>query len=74
MRPDALVRSGPSGAAGMLTLQERDDLAFFLASGLVSAGALAPHRRHDLDAADPVNVPNGNGSASAVTANAFKGF
>jgi YVTN family beta-propeller protein len=65
---------GPSGAPGMLTLQERDDLAFFLA-----AVSYPPPRSRRIDdtistAADPVNVPNGNGSASAFNANAFKGF
>ncbi len=66
--------TGPSGAAGMLTLQERDDLAFFLA-----AVAYPPARSRRIDdtlstLADPVNVPNGDGSASALSANAVKGF
>ena len=66
--------SGPSGAPGMLTLQERDDLAFFLA-----AVSYPPPRSRRIDdtlsnPAAPVNVPNGDGSASAFSANALKGF
>lgn len=66
--------TGPSGAPGMLTLQERDDLAFFLA-----AVAYPPARSRRIDdtlstLADPVNVPNGDGSPSAFSASAVKGF
>jgi len=66
--------TGPSGAPGMLTLQERDDLAFFLASV-----SYPPPRSRRIDdtLSNPlqqVNVPNGNGTPSAFSANAFKGF
>ncbi len=66
--------TGPSGAAGQLNAQERDDLAFYLA-----AVSYPPARSRRIDdtlstAARPVNVPNGNGSASSFNANARKGF
>jgi YVTN family beta-propeller protein len=66
--------TGPSGAPGMLDAQERDDLAFYLA-----AVSYPPARSRRIDdtlstAARPVNVPNGNGSASSFNANAVKGF
>lgn len=65
---------GPSGAPGQLDAQERDDLAFYLA-----AVAYPPARSRRIDdtlstTARPVNVPNGNGSASSFNANARKGF
>lgn len=66
--------TGPSGAPGQLDAQQRDDLAFYLA-----AVSYPPARSRRIDdtvstAARPVNVPNGNGSASASNANALKGF
>ena len=66
--------TGPSGAPGQLNAQERDDLAFYLASV-----AYPPARSRRIDdtistSARPVNVANGNGSASAFNANAKKGF
>ena len=66
--------TGPSGLPGQLTLQERDDLAFYLA-----AVQYPPARSRRIDdtistSARPVNVPNGNGSASSFNANAKKGF
>ena len=66
--------AGPSGAPGQLDAQQRDDLAFYLASV-----SYPPPRSRRIDdtlstAARPVNVPNGNGSASSLFGNAAKGF
>jgi YVTN family beta-propeller protein len=66
--------TGPSGAPGQLDLQERDDLARYLA-----AVSYPPARSRRIDdtistAADPANVPNGNGTPSAFSANALGGF
>ncbi|RIL06421.1 MAG: hypothetical protein DCC71_06840 [Proteobacteria bacterium] len=66
--------SGPSGLPGRLSVQEREDMAFFLA-----AVAYPPARSRRPDdtlstPADPVPVPNGDGTPSATLANALTGF
>jgi YVTN family beta-propeller protein len=66
--------TGPSGLPGPLTEQEREDMAFFLASVSYS-----PARGRRIDdtlstPGDPVPVPNGDGTPSASVANAFTGF
>jgi YVTN family beta-propeller protein len=66
--------SGPSGLPGLLTAPERNDLAAYL-----RAVAYPPARARRMDdtistPASPVPVPNGDGTASGITANALTGF
>ena len=49
VQPDALVRVGPSGAPGHADAAGTRRSRVLPRRGLVSAAALAPHRRHDLD-------------------------
>jgi DNA-binding beta-propeller fold protein YncE len=66
--------SGPSGLPGLLTSQEREDMAAFLQSV-----AYPPPRARRLDdslstPADPVAVENNQGNPSPFFANALDGF
>jgi YVTN family beta-propeller protein len=65
---------GPSGAPGLLTNAERDDMATFLA-----AVSYPPARSRRIDdtlstASNPVTVMNGDGTPSSYTADALDGF
>jgi YVTN family beta-propeller protein len=66
--------NGPSGLPGPLTDAEREDMAFFLAS--VSVPPARSRRVDDTlsTPADPVPVPNGDGTPSATLADALTGF
>lgn len=68
--------NGPSGLAGMLTTQEREDMAFYLAS--VSYPPARARRLDDTISrpgdAIPTPIPNVDGTPSTTNANALTGF